>query len=289
MTEPLYRDFTSTEELDRLYDIEATVPDFGAYANDFVARSAAFRAEANARLDVAYGPTREETYDVFLPAGEGAGRPALFFIHGGYWKATTSKVWSYVAKGLTEAGFVVVVEDYALAPKVTVAEIVRQHRAAFAHLHRHAADYGVDPARIVVAGHSAGGHGVASLLATAWEENYGLPAVPYAGALPVSGVFDLRPLVHTFVNAELRLDAAAAEAISILTPPATLPPLTVAYGTDETPEFERQSVDFAAAVAEAGHPVEVLALGNNHFDILESLADGTGALASVVMRYAGAA
>lgn len=292
MTTPptaLYRNFTSGEELDREYDIEATVPDFGAYADDFVARSAAYRDSGRVILDVPYGATVEETYDVFLPPEDASGpRPALFFIHGGYWKATTSKVWSYVAEGLAARGFVVAVENYALCPAVTVAEIVRQHRAAYAHFFTSAADYNVDPARIVVAGHSAGGHGVASLLTTDWMRDYGIPAVPYAGALPVSGLFDLRPLVHTFVNADLRLDAATAEQVSILTSPTTVPPLVVAYGTQETAEFARQSVDFAAAVSAAGHAVDVMPLENNHFDILETLADGTGPLARAVERLVAA-
>jgi len=288
-TTPLYRDFTSVDELNRAYDIEATVPDFGAYANDFVARSAAYREDARCLLDVRYGPTAEETYDVFLPSDEFSGsRPALFFIHGGYWKATTSKVWSYVARGLAARGFVVAVENYALCPTVTIAEIVRQHRAAYAHFYTRAADYGVDRNRVVVAGHSAGGHAVATLLETDWLNDYGMPAMPYAGAVPVSGVFDLRPLVHTFLNADLRLDEDSAAGVSVLTAPPAAPPLVVAYGTDETPEFERQSVDFAAMVSAAGHAVDVVAMDNNHFDILESLADGTGELARAVERLARA-
>jgi arylformamidase len=283
----LYREFTSVAELEREYDIEATVPDFGAYAADFVERSAAHRREARSVLDVRYGPTLDETYDVFLPAQDAAGlRPALFFIHGGYWKATTSKVWSYVARGLVARGYVVVVENYALCPRVSVAEIIRQHRAAYAHFHAHLTDFGVDAGRIVVAGHSAGGHGVASLLQTDWVEDYGLPAMPYAGALPISGMYDLRPLVHTFVNDDLRLDAATAADVSVLVAPSALPPLVVAHGTRETSEFERQSVDYAATMMRAGHPVEVMPLPHNHFDILESLADGTGALARTVERLA---
>ncbi|MGP3533221.1 alpha/beta hydrolase [Microbacterium sp. RD1] len=287
-TRPLYRDFTSVDELNRAYDIEATVPDFGAYANDFVARSAAYRDEARCVLDVRFGPTLEETYDIFLPESDtvGESRPALFFIHGGYWKATTSKVWSYVARGLAARGFVVAVENYALCPNVTVAEIARQHRAAYAHFFAHATDYGVDRDRIVVAGHSAGGHAVTTLLETDWSNDYGLPPMPYAGAVPVSGVFDLRPLVHTFLNADLRLDEASAEGLSILTVPPALPPIVVAYGTNETAEFERQSVDFAAMVSAAGHAVDVVAMDNNHFDILESLADGAGTLARAVERLA---
>jgi arylformamidase len=289
MTTSLYRDFQTAEQLDAEYDIEATVPDFGAYAQDFVQRSAAVRESVRCIVDVPFGPTVDETYDVFLPSEEFTGpRPAMFFIHGGYWKATTSKVWSYVAQGLCDMGFVVAIENYSLCPKVTVSEIVRQHRAAFAHFRALAGDFGVDSERIVLAGHSAGGHGVASLLQTPWEAEYGLPAVPYAGALAVSGLHDLRPLPHTFVGPELGLTPAEADKLSpVLAIPAQLPPLVLAHGTAETSEFARQTVDFGAAVVAAGHQVDVHALPANHFDILDGLADSSGLLARIVIELAG--
>ena len=173
----LYREFTTVDELTEQYDIEATVPDFGAYAADYVARSAATRAALRGTLDVRYGATLSETFDVLPGRSDGGGlQPALFFVHGGYWKATDAKVWSYVADGMAPHGVTTVVENYALAPAVTVAEIVRQHRAAFAHLHRNVEEFGVDRSRIVIAGHSAGGHGIGALLATDWVGEYGLPA-----------------------------------------------------------------------------------------------------------------
>ena len=176
MPAPLYRDFTTVEEITALYDIEATVPDFGAYAADYVARSAATRERLRGVLDVRFGPTLAETLDAF-PGGDGA-RPTVFFVHGGYWKATDSKVWSYVADGLAPHGVTTVVSNYALAPQVSVAEIVRQHRAAFATVWQRAEELGVDRDNIVIAGHSAGGHAVAALLATDWAaagRDAGLP------------------------------------------------------------------------------------------------------------------
>ena len=286
---PLYRDFATVTDLEKLYDIEATVPDFGAYAQDYVAKSAAYREQATATLDVRYGPTLEETYDVFFPSDiERRGPcPALFFIHGGYWRATTSKVWSYIAKGLTQRGYVVVIENYALCPAVTISEIMRQHRAAYAHFYAHLEEYGVDADRIVIGGHSAGGHGVATLLTTDWSGDYGLPAVPYAGALAVSSLVDLRPLRYIFVNADLRLDASSASELSLHDRiPDHVPPTVIAYGSKETPEFERQSEDYAACFVQRGHRPDVHRLDNNHFDILNELADSEGLLAREVMRLA---
>lgn len=290
MPPALYRDFATVEELDAQYDIEASVPDFGVYVDQFIARSAAARAALPARLDVPYGPTLAETVDVFPGAGPApaAGRPAVLFVHGGYWKVTTSKEWSYVAGGLVERGVTVVVENYALCPGVTVREIVRQHRAAFAALYRDADALGVDRSRLVVAGHSAGGHGVACLAATDWAGDYGLPPAPIAGVLGVSGLYDLRPLPRTFVGPHLGLDAGEAAALSpLLHPPAALPRTVLTYGTAETAEFARQTCDYAAALQAQGLDVEVTALPRNHFDILDDLADPDGPLARAVIRLAG--
>jgi arylformamidase len=288
----LYREFTTVEELDAQYDIEASVPDFGLYVEQFVSRSAAARAALGPRLDVPYGPTLAETFDVFPGAGPApaAGRPALLFVHGGYWKVTTSKEWSYVATGLVERGVTVVVENYALCPAVTVREIVRQHRAAFATLYRDADTLGVDRSRIVVAGHSAGGHGVACLAGTDWRGQYGLlPTTPIAGVVGISGLYDLRPLPRTFVGPHLGLGAGEAAALSPqLHLPATLPPTVLAHGTAETAEFGRQTCDYAVALQGRGLDVEVVALPRNHFDILDDLADPEGPLARAVVRLVGA-
>jgi arylformamidase len=286
----LYRDFATVEELDAQYDIEASVPDFGIYVEQFISRSAAARATLAPRLDVPYGPTLAETFDVLAGAGPApaAGRPAVLFVHGGFWKITTSKEWSYVATGLVERGVTVVVENYALCPGVTVREIVRQHRAAFTKLYRDAATFGVDRSRIVVAGHSAGGHAVASLVGTDWPGEYGLPAAPIAGVVGVSGLYDLRPLPRSFVNPWLGLDAGEAVALSPqLDLPAALPPTVLAHGTGETAEFARQTRDYGAALAARGFDVEVMALPRNHFDILDDLADPDGPLARAVERLAG--
>lgn len=285
----LYREFTTVEELTEQYDIEATVPDFGAYAADYVARSAATREELGGTLDVRYGATLTETYDVFRGpvAGEEL-QPALFFVHGGYWKATDAKVWSYLADGMARHGITTVVEDYTLAPAVSVAEITRQHRAAFAHLYRHAESLGVDRSKIVIAGHSAGGHAVGALLATDWAGEYGLPAQPFAGALPVSAVMDLRPLVHSFVQPWLNLSWGDAVALSPqLTLPAAVPPTLAVVGTKETDEFERQSRDWVAACVAAGLDVAFRTLDRNHFDILDDLADPEGVLARAVLGFLG--
>jgi arylformamidase len=285
----LYREFGTVEELTAQYDIEATVPDFGLYAEDYVARSAATRMKLGGSLDVPYGATLTETYDVFPGSVDGDGlQPALFFVHGGYWKATDAKVWSYVADGMAPHGITTVVENYTLAPAVSVSEITRQHRAAFAHLYRNAESLGIDRSKIVIAGHSAGGHAVGALLGTDWVGEYGLPAQPFAGALPVSALMDLRPLVHSFVQPWLNLSPGEAVALSPqFSLPTAVPPTLAVVGTQETPEFERQSRDWAEACVAAGLDVSFRTLQRNHFDILDDLADPDGELARTVLDFLG--
>jgi len=178
------------------------------------------------------------------------------------------------------------VENYALCPSVSISEIVRQHRAAFSYIWRNAERFGIDRQRIVLIGHSAGAHGVAELLGTDWAEEYGLPAQPYVGAVAVSGVYDLRPLVHTFLAPTLDLSAARAEALSPqLRIPAHLPPLLLPYGLQEPAEFQRQTIDYAAACSATSDKVELLALAFDHFNILDELAEGKGPITRQVLEW----
>jgi len=286
---PLYREFHTVEELDAQYNLGAATPDFPSVVASWDTRSAVTRDRLHGRLDVRYGPSLAETLDVFPCSLEGpSSRPAVLFVHGGYWMRTTSKQWSYLADGLAPHGITTFVENYALCPQVTVTEIVRQHRAAFVWLWEHAAELGVDRDNIVVAGHSAGGHGVAALLATDWAGCYGLPAQPIRAAMPISGIFDLRPLPYTYLAPWLQLTASDAAALSPqLHLPAQAPPTLVAVGTGETGELRRQSRDWVAACRSAGLPMDLAELPRQHFDILDELADPDGALAHAVLDLLG--
>ena len=289
MTNSSFFGYSSYDELNAQYDIEATIPDFGAFVNRIVTASEQARAILTTKLDVRFGPTLAETYDVFFPTNGNPGgkAPALYFVHGGYWKATTSKEWSYVAKGLCEMGFVVIVESYALRPQVTVGEIVRQHRAGFAHFWANAESYGVDKNRIVVAGHSAGGHGVAALLDTKWGTDYGMPKEPIKAGIPVSGLFDLRPLQKTSFGPILGMTDEEAVSLSpMLSLPVSKRITAVIYGTKESDEFKRQSKDFAAALVKEKQDVDVVSLAHDHFTILDELADKDGAIARQVLAVA---
>ena len=272
----MYGGFATQEELDREYDAEKSVPDFGACVRHFLDSSAAARASLAHRLDVPYGPTRAECANVFPATAPDS--PVLVFVHGGYWKALTAHVFDMVALGPVAAGYAIVNVTYALCPFVTITEIVRQVRAAVAWAHRNAGSFNGDPGRIYVAGHSAGGHLTGMAVLTRWEEEYGLPADLIRGALPISGLFDLRPFPASFLQPKLRLSAEEVERVSPLRHVRTVPtPLVVAWGSAESASFRQQSCGFLSAWRAAGNVGEALPVeGANHFTVLDGFLTADG-------------
>ena len=199
----LYRDFATQEELDAEYNLTAIFPEAAASYEAFCEReSERVRSELDHRLNVPFGPTLAEHVDLY-PAGETA--PVLIYVHGGFWYLRTSTEFGFVARGPVSRGIATVVVNYDLCPRVTIDEIVRQTRAAVAWVYENAQSFGGDAGRIHVAGHSAGGHLVAMLLATDWEGEYGLP-----GDIIKSATADKRPLRPGALS--LHLPAAATPA-----------------------------------------------------------------------------
>ncbi len=282
----LYRDFTTQEELDEQYDPERTVSDAGFYADLYERESDLLRSERNHTLNVPFGPTLAEHLDVY-PAGENS--PVLVYVHGGYWRARTSREFGFAARGPGFRDIATVVPNYALCPDVTIDEIVRQARAALAWTYKNAHTFGGDPERVHVAGHSAGGHFVAMLLATDWEGEYGLPSGVVKGATVISGLFDLAPFPYTFLQPKLQLTWDQVRKNSpILHLPEGAPPLLVAYGGDETDEFKRQSEDLLCAWKEKGLSGERLVLaGKNHYDAIDGFLDEGSPLLSGIFGRMG--
>ena len=285
----LYRDFATVEDLDREYNLQLRVPEAPAIIERWARESEAARAKLGGALGVRFGPTVDEDLDIF-PATGGGKRPVHLFIHGGYWRRFTAREFSFVAPRLVEAGVCVAVSNYALCPKVSVTEIVRQTRAALAWLHGHAADYGGDAGRITVSGHSAGGHLTALMLATDWPGDYGLPAELIKGACPISGVHDLGPVPYTFIQPSVQLSWDEARRLSpIDLIPASAPPITVAVGGGETDEFVRQSRAYAEACRAAGLGCAYLEIdGAHHFDILDGFTDPGSRLFKAILALTGA-
>lgn len=260
---------------DRQYDNRARIPGALAILETWAERSAAARARLNGRLDLAYGEAPSERADVFAPRAAN-GAPVLVWIHGGYWRALDKRDQSFVAEPFVRAGAVVVVPNYALAPQASVEAIVLQVVQAVAWARRRAADWGGDAARLVVAGHSAGGHLAAMALACDWPSVApDLPADTVRTAVAVSGLFELEPIRRApFLNRDLKLDAAAAARLS----PAWMPAphgrtLHAFVGGDESEEFLRQNRAIRAAWGERVVPTCEDVPGRHHLDVLDALLE----------------
>lgn len=278
----------SEDELEAQYNPRRAVPDFEQHFNAYVERSAAARAALGGEFDLRYGPGPLQTYDLHRPKQAKTGAPLVVLIHGGYWRGLDKNTMSFAAVPFVEAGGVVVNLNYDLCPKVTLDTIVREMQDALAHVAGKAADWGADAAKIHVIGHSAGAH-LAAMLATApWPAD--LPAKPAIASLGlVSGVYELEPVLHVSVNAEIRLDDAMARRNSVMRfAPKLTCPVLIAVGDAEPPGWQAQSVDFHQACRDAGTPAHLLRLnGANHFTIKFAQADPTGPLGIALLRQAG--
>ena len=261
------------EFVEREYNLRAAFPDHPQWFARWAADSAAARARLDSRLDVRYGEGPKQTLDLF-PAANARG--TLLFIHGGYWRALDKADHSFVAPPLAASDIGVAVLNYDLCPDVAIARIVDECREAVAWLRREGPRYGLSMRRLVVSGHSAGGHLAAMLVATDWEAR-GLPAGTLGGALIISGVFDLEPLVQASFNVDLKLDPGRAYLVSPIHLQARTPvPVVIAAGADETSEFIRQSWLLWERWPECHPPGRrgpLFIPGKHHFSVISDLAD----------------
>jgi arylformamidase len=263
------------------YDNRAMVPEHPGIIAGWATDAAAFRAAwPEAELGLAYGSGEREKLDLFRP-GPGDSWPTALFIHGGYWQALDRGLFSHMARGLLAHGVAVAIASYDLCPQTTLARIVEQMRAATALLHWRTGR------RLLATGHSAGGHLTAMLMATDWRAHHpALPADLVPAGLPISGVFELLPLLPTNIATALRLTEAEATALSPrLLPPPPRAALHAVVGGAESTEFRRQSREFAAAWGGTSEELP----GLNHFTVLAPLADPASPLVARAAAMALAA
>ena len=282
------RNHRDPEWLESQYNNRVRVPDHAQVMARWAQASALVRQRSVVHHDVAYGDSPGERLDVFPTDAPNA--PVLLFIHGGYWRALDKSDHSFVAPSFTADGALVVVVNYALCPAVTVEHIVMQMVRAVAWVCRNAASYGGDPARIALAGHSAGAHLAAMLMSCRWKDVADdLPAQPLAGALAISGLYDLEPLRHApFIQADLKLTPASVGRLS----PAFFPrpksgKLYAAVGSDESDEFVRQNRLIRDVWGPTAVPVCETVPHSNHFNVLNSLVDPAGRLHELALRLLG--
>jgi arylformamidase len=260
-------------QLEREYSPSSCVPSLAVLLAQYAASSRDAEQRLKCKKDLHWGEGADQTLD-FFPAGS-PDAPLLVFFHGGYWQELSKNESLFAALNCVANGIAYTAINYTLAPRARVATIVDQCPRAIVWLLSHADTLGFNPGRLFVAGSSAGAHLAAMLLVASGQRATGLPDRAISGAILLSGIYDLEPLIPTYVNAPLHLSVADAEKLSPMGLPLGPPrPTIVAWGENETSEFKRQSRDYALRLLTAGFPVTALeAPGCNHFDIVFDLAN----------------
>lgn len=264
---------TDSAFFEREYNARASIRDHPQIFARWAEQGAAARRLRACAPDLHYGSLEAERLDIFHAHQSDA--PLLVFIHGGYWRSLDKSDFSWIAPPLLQHGVSVALSNYGLAPHTALEDIVRQQLQAIAWLYRNAERLRFDPNRIVVAGHSAGGHLTAMMMAALWQQfDSTLPSSLVKAGLTISGLFDLQPLMRApFINADLKLDGNRARTLSPISMPcATAAPLITAVGALESSEFKRQSTEFGAAWS--GNLVRHLELPHaNHLTVCDELAN----------------
>src|SRR5437764_4267922 len=273
------------EFVEREYNLRAAFPDHPQWFARWAVDSAAARARLETRLDVRYGNGPKQTMDLFLTDNA---RGTALFIHGGYWRGLDKVDHSFVAPPLVARNVCVAVINYDLCPDVDIARIVEECREAVVWLRREGPRYGLVVEPLVVSGHSAGGHLTAMLVATDWRAR-GLPANTIAGAVALSGVFDLEPLVQVSFNVDLKLDAGHAYLVSPIDLQPRVPtPVLIAARARETSEFICQSWLLWERWPECHPPVHrgpLLIPDRHHFSVVSELGNPASALVRETLAF----
>jgi arylformamidase len=227
---------------------------------------------------VAYGPTEAEKLDIYKTRRQNA--PVVIYIHGGAWRNGTAKDFAFPAEMFMNAGAHFVVPDFVQVQDAggSLLPMIEQVRRAVTWVYQNAASFGGDAERIFITGHSSGAHLAGVTLVTDWVDDYGLPPDVIKGGLLVSGMYDLKPVRLSKRSEYVKFTDEIEEKLSSQRHLDKLnAPVIIAYGTQETPEFQRQSREFAAAVKTAGKPVElIVGEGFNHFEMQETFANPYG-------------
>jgi arylformamidase len=279
-------------ELDAAYDQPVYQPNIQQLRDRWASNSERTRARIGAPLRRSYGPGDIEGLDIFRTDAP-APAPVFVFIHGGAWRAGLAKTYAAPAEMFMRAGAHYVVPDFAWVQDCggSLFPMADQVRRAIAWVHKNAASFGGDPARLYVGGHSSGAHLAAVALTTDWRGLFDLPPDIIKGGMCSSGMYELAPVRLSHRSSYVKFTDEMVEALSPLRHLDQLrAPLIVAYGTYETPEFQRQARDFATAVRAAGKPVELI-VGDNysHMELPETLCNPYGLLGAAVLRQMGLA
>ena len=254
--------------LEAEYNNRALVPEHPAIFERWRRESASVCASTPCTLDLAYGDQPHHKLDLFHATNP---RGTVVFIHGGYWRSLDKSDFSFLAKPFVDAGLSVAAINYRLCPSVPLSDVVEDCRLALAWIIANGGTHSLPVERIALAGHSAGGHLVAMLYATDWQQRQ-CDCACIIGGMALSGVYDLAPLLACSMNADLKLDDPLAQANSpIHLVPTLTVPLHLAVGAEESRAFQTQSRQLAAAwpnICETPEEVK----NANHFTVVDFFA-----------------
>ena len=280
-------------ELDAAYDQSAYAP----LGYQITARRASNSEETRRRLGQprreSYGPTEIEKLDIFRTQAPNA--PIFIFVHGGAWLTGEASGYHFAAENYITAGAHYVALDFiAIEPaNGDLGKMAEQVRRGIAWVYKNARSFGGNPDRIYLCGQSSGAHLAGVALITEWQRDFGVPADIIKGAVLLSGMYEMKPVRLSRRSSYVKFTDAMEDAMSTQRHLARINmPLTLIYGTNETPEFQRQSRDFATALRAAGKKVELIVAPNhNHYEMQETLANpygwaGRAALAMMGLRAA---
>jgi arylformamidase len=265
-------------ELDAAYDQSLYAPLAGQIWKRLAAVSEAARNRLGEPLRRSYGPTTVEQLDIYRAKRPNA--PIFVFIHGGAWLGGEARNFAFPAEIFVTAGAHYIALDFIAIKDAgnDLRVMAQQVQRAIAWIYQNAESFGGDRDRLYVGGHSSGGHLCGIVLVTDWDKDFSLPADTVKGGLCMSGMYDLKPVrlskrsSYVKFTDDIELAMSSQRHLDLLRAP-----VVVTYGSNETPEFQRQNRDFTAAVKAAGKSVELVeAVGFNHIEMVESLGNPYG-------------
>jgi len=277
------------KELDDAYDQSVYAPNRDQLSRRRASNSELVRARLGAPRRAAYGAAPHEMLDIYPTRTDNA--PVAVFVHGGAWRGNYARDSAYGAETFVRAGAHFVVLDFinVIESGGDLMPMIEQIRRGVAWTAKNAASFGGDPDRVYVTGHSSGAHLGGCVLITDWEKDFGLPRDTVKGATLCSGMYDLKPARLSKRSDYVKFTDAVEDALSTQRHLDRIDcPVTVLHGTLETPEFQRQTREFAAVLKAAGKPVRlIVAEGYNHFEIGETLNNPYGPFGRAALEMMG--
>jgi len=283
---PVWLDMDQAE-LDAAYDQLVYAPNARQVLARYAVNSELARRRLGPPLRLSYGASATEAVDIYRPKTRTSNAPINVFLHGGSWRFGHAADYSFAAELFARSGVILIVPDF-IAVQDAAGELqtmADQVLRAIAWVYGSARDLGGDPDRIFICGHSSGAHLAAVALTTDWKREFGLPANLLKGGVCCSGIYDLKPVRLSARSNYVRFTDVSEQELS---PQRHLDQLNasliVAFGTLESPEFQRQARDFVSAARLAAKPVELLVgEGYNHFEVIETLANPYGLLGRAIL------